>query len=334
MLNANNYCAIWIRGAAWDNNTKLYYLMTHKVPLLCVVRDPISLLKPYVNHLRFSECVNSAVRKINLTFDYDSIMPPIIYNMGERPCIKELERYADGNHNVLDKRIELFGQNGLKDVRYLPFSAISLENSFDTFCTLADQLGFKKPKNRGIFETKSNGNDRHFYFPFSLFLHPNDIQDIYKIGSKVCRNEESLSNLESIEVIVTLSNDARFFGNKDYTNITARVFGSKKYELVYQVVLYVGSNVVIDSLLFEALGEYMRGYMQTLENKERKEQELKITEKDILVYFLENHTMRKVYKRVFDADYKHIKSHRPDIVASWKYYQEFERMCEGELQGR
>ncbi|EOH3904877.1 DUF2972 domain-containing protein, partial [Campylobacter jejuni] len=23
----------------------------------------------------------------------------------------------------------------------------------------------------------------------------------------------------------------------------------------------------------------------------------------------------------------YIKQHRPDIVASWKYYQEFERMC-------
>ncbi|EJP4788091.1 DUF2972 domain-containing protein, partial [Campylobacter jejuni] len=24
----------------------------------------------------------------------------------------------------------------------------------------------------------------------------------------------------------------------------------------------------------------------------------------------------------------YIKQHRPDIVASWKYYQEFEKMCE------
>ncbi|ECL6442531.1 DUF2972 domain-containing protein, partial [Campylobacter jejuni] len=28
----------------------------------------------------------------------------------------------------------------------------------------------------------------------------------------------------------------------------------------------------------------------------------------------------------------HIKQHRPDIVASWKYYQEFEKMCQ-ELDG-
>nr|WP_270965174.1 DUF2972 domain-containing protein [Campylobacter upsaliensis] len=25
----------------------------------------------------------------------------------------------------------------------------------------------------------------------------------------------------------------------------------------------------------------------------------------------------------------HIKQTRPDIIASWKYYQEFEKICEG-----
>ncbi|WP_270985715.1 DUF2972 domain-containing protein, partial [Campylobacter helveticus] len=31
---------------------------------------------------------------------------------------------------------------------------------------------------------------------------------------------------------------------------------------------------------------------------------------------------------VFDKEFTHIKANRPDIVASWKYYGEFERMCE------
>ncbi|EEL0773504.1 DUF2972 domain-containing protein, partial [Campylobacter jejuni] len=32
-------------------------------------------------------------------------------------------------------------------------------------------------------------------------------------------------------------------------------------------------------------------------------------------------------KELLDYELQHIKQHRPDIVASWKYYQEFERMC-------
>ncbi|WP_134044679.1 DUF2972 domain-containing protein [Helicobacter pullorum] len=30
----------------------------------------------------------------------------------------------------------------------------------------------------------------------------------------------------------------------------------------------------------------------------------------------------------FDEDLEHIKRYRPDIVESWKYYQEFLKICE------
>jgi len=33
-------------------------------------------------------------------------------------------------------------------------------------------------------------------------------------------------------------------------------------------------------------------------------------------------------KELFDYEYQIIKQHRPDIIASWKYYMEFEKMCE------
>ncbi|WP_333721564.1 DUF2972 domain-containing protein [Campylobacter helveticus] len=35
-----------------------------------------------------------------------------------------------------------------------------------------------------------------------------------------------------------------------------------------------------------------------------------------------------IFKKVFDKEFTHIKANRPDIVASWKYYKEFEKMCE------
>ncbi|WP_275583319.1 DUF2972 domain-containing protein [Campylobacter molothri] len=46
----------------------------------------------------------------------------------------------------------------------------------------------------------------------------------------------------------------------------------------------------------------------------------------------QNRDIAFAFKNKFDKDYVHIKQHRPDIVASWKYYQEFEKMCE-ELDG-
>ncbi|EAH6971378.1 DUF2972 domain-containing protein, partial [Campylobacter jejuni] len=48
---------------------------------------------------------------------------------------------------------------------------------------------------------------------------------------------------------------------------------------------------------------------------------------DVLNYLKENKELRVKLKNILDKELVHIKQHRPDIVASWKYYQEFEQMC-------
>ena len=53
-----------------------------------------------------------------------------------------------------------------------------------------------------------------------------------------------------------------------------------------------------------------------------------IKEEQILIYLKENKILRKKLKQILDEELAHIKIHRPDIVASWKYYNEFEKICE------
>ncbi|HEA7310394.1 TPA: DUF2972 domain-containing protein, partial [Campylobacter jejuni] len=57
-----------------------------------------------------------------------------------------------------------------------------------------------------------------------------------------------------------------------------------------------------------------------------------ITEKDIIDFCKNNANFRYKVKKIFNKELAYIKQHRPDIVASWKYYQEFEKMCK-ELDG-
>ncbi len=47
----------------------------------------------------------------------------------------------------------------------------------------------------------------------------------------------------------------------------------------------------------------------------------------MLEYLKEHKDLRKIYQTYFEKEFVHIKQVRPDIVESWKYYQEFERMC-------
>ncbi|EOE6441561.1 DUF2972 domain-containing protein, partial [Campylobacter upsaliensis] len=54
-----------------------------------------------------------------------------------------------------------------------------------------------------------------------------------------------------------------------------------------------------------------------------------LSEQDILNYFKANSSLALKFKTLLDKELIHIKQTRPDIIASWKYYQEFEKICEG-----
>lgn len=67
-----------------------------------------------------------------------------------------------------------------------------------------------------------------------------------------------------------------------------------------------------------------------LEQRYMLEQERIVFENEILDFFRDdgNRDILIKYKMKFDEDLEHIKRYRPDIVESWKYYQEFLKICE------
>ncbi|PCM54180.1 hypothetical protein CP502_15370 [Campylobacter sp. BCW_8712] len=52
-----------------------------------------------------------------------------------------------------------------------------------------------------------------------------------------------------------------------------------------------------------------------------------INENKILNYLKENKKSAVNIRNIINKELNFIKCHRPDIVASWKYYQEFEKIC-------
>ncbi|MDE5592093.1 MAG: DUF2972 domain-containing protein, partial [Helicobacter sp.] len=322
--------AIWLKarnfGGEWEN-VKLYYLITHKVPAFCVVRDPISILKAFVNHLNGD--LGVITRKVNLTFAYEDIILDIIYLYGKpTPSFKWLENYT-GFDNTLNQRIrKLSTKDSIVDINYIPFESISPSNAYQTFCSLVLQLGFDEPKNRKPFESKINGHDRHYLFPFSLFLHPQDIENLYQDSKENHqRNEDSLKSEESIEVIVALDHHTQFC-NQEFKNITAWILEDRDYQLNYRVSIYLkAKDFPLDLELLQAAKTYLLGYMETLEKKELEEKKKLFKEKDILEYFKANKEVREKYQVFFNEDYQHIREVRPDLVESWKYYQEFLKIC-------
>ncbi|HEC1750942.1 TPA: DUF2972 domain-containing protein, partial [Campylobacter lari] len=76
----------------------------------------------------------------------------------------------------------------------------------------------------------------------------------------------------------------------------------------------------------------MNKFLISLETKIKEKENGLIKEKDILDYLRYDKKLRQKLKNILDFELTHIKQYRPDIVASWRYYQEFEKMCK-ELDG-
>ena len=69
--------------------------------------------------------------------------------------------------------------------------------------------------------------------------------------------------------------------------------------------------------------KYLKNFMEWLEERFQQEDAKALTINDIK----QEPEARKHIKCVLDKEVATIAQYRPDIVESWKYYQEFERMC-------
>ncbi len=82
--------------------------------------------------------------------------------------------------------------------------------------------------------------------------------------------------------------------------------------------------------LYNATKDYLNKLIIPMEERIALEVSKRYGENDLLKYFRENLEERKRFQTLLDDELNWVKANRPDIVQSWKYYQEFVRMCEGD----
>ncbi|EAK6152675.1 DUF2972 domain-containing protein [Campylobacter upsaliensis] len=80
--------------------------------------------------------------------------------------------------------------------------------------------------------------------------------------------------------------------------------------------------------LYEKTLHYIQNFYNKLLERIKLEDELMLKPEDILEHLKKDEACCKELKGVLDYESKDLKATRPDIVNSWKYYKEFEKMCE------
>ncbi|MCC8300020.1 DUF2972 domain-containing protein, partial [Campylobacter sp. VicNov18] len=325
IANPKSYNAIILAGCLNKYNfnfgIKFYNLIQKKVPAICVVRDFISILKPIVNHYgNLKHPKDKICNRVNIDdFPIEKlfqIQVPYAYpDENGNPTLNTIKEYADnkyGDFYILHIKIKEL-KHIIQRIYYLDMKDILPQNSFKTLLQLSKILHFNPPKVSELFNSKLNSSDNHvdyLFFPKIFYLKYEGCEIELEITKLKLSLEEYLN-------CTTCFTDSTFL----LQDIGINIFLNKKY----------AQHVYNNKMVYNKFSNYLKSYLFHLEQFYRKEREKIINEHAILDFMKYNHDILKKYKVKLDKELIHIKQHRPDIVASWKYYQEFEKMCEDNI---
>ncbi|PZT48051.1 hypothetical protein B6S12_05745 [Helicobacter valdiviensis] len=336
-LQSGECNAIVLSSYAEKYNDKLYYLISKKVPYLCLVRDAISLLKPFINHFAYeispTNKNNKKEEMVKLDFDYrDYLSNFMLYevciiekkNKGDKfhydryPKLENLYKYSDGDWHILNYRINLL-KHSIDSIYYYDMSSIVGDKTYNTLKEMSKIFGFNVPNNPQLFQSKLNGGDMRMVLPFVLQATLRDLEEYQNLAQEYLQ--------DCVKVLVTTYQAIN--GKNDYRDLTKIIFGEN---LFFDNVVCVCEErdyeiLQNNTILFDEVKNFLYSYVEQMYKQDKIEKKKKFTEEDILQYLKNNTEVAAKFYRVIEKDLTHIKQHRPDIVASWKYYQEFLKIC-------
>ncbi|MBZ7964103.1 DUF2972 domain-containing protein, partial [Campylobacter sp. 2457A] len=321
LKNERNIVTISDVHPLWYGNQtkrdKLFSSFQKITPILFQIRDPMELIKHAYGNKWGNDLAKS--RDFDLTFKFDDI-------------VKEVQEYTyDLPDDLEGQRPQSFLWKTLKDCfskftdcTYLDVSKIRGRETIKTMQILAKKFNFQSPKqeDEDYLTRKLFGGNLYFLFPLILYVNKEDL-----LKSK--RNINVNKKADSIIIYIkALEHD------KNYIDLY-REIGLPKTDNLIGIYIKKDdySQLKKDSIFCEEVFLYIKKLMEKLYHRIQIEDNLMLKVEDVLKHLRSNSSARVSAKNILDEELIYIKQHRPDIVASWKYYQEFEKMCE-ELDGK
>lgn len=311
-LLVNSYNYISIRD--FKSVNKFFFLLPLDNHSVYLVRDVISSLK---HHINFNWQGGNYLNIINFGMDskkvWDNRIAYITNPTGvaQNPDLSSIIRILT---QPVFHDYTLMKVLSLKSVYIIDMSEIINGKAFETIDKLSNYFGLNRPKLK----------DKIFYDTifgeFNTFLPLNiEINQILQLNQSVivsicCKQLGSLNaDLVSIDDLIQFSH-SRFSVFTHKNNMEILKYNTKIYE---KLKLYVDDLIT------------------ALKRQKDIEDKKKIKEEHILNFLQQNPKIAKKFKKILDEEHlTFIKEHRPDIVASWKYYAKFEKICEALMKER
>ncbi|MCR6578203.1 DUF2972 domain-containing protein, partial [Campylobacter insulaenigrae] len=306
----------------YGNYEKNFFLLNKKCDIFFIVRDPISIIKTALNHIDNMYAWNNfqqdlIYKKITYkNYSFNKLFPKILYAYSQayKVNVKDIKKCLD-NHEfyyTLNKRIYML-KNISKNIICVNFEDIKSENIFNTLVKLSERFKFKKPPEeyRFIFEKRINMYEGLLHLPVTI--------DIF-----------------NIKIIITTP--YLFSHSKDdfykYQNITKILFED---DFILNNVMIICERKQVEMFLknkkWNEFKDYIVAYIDALNQYIKEVKTNLVTERDVLSYLKRHKSLSFVFKEYIDENIAYVKKYHPEYLKTWKYYQEFEKMCE-ELDGK
>ncbi|EAK0446881.1 DUF2972 domain-containing protein, partial [Campylobacter lari] len=308
IISKKDYCISVFDDIAFRTSERskiLFFIDKHK-KFLMLVRDPIERLKHAINHggyryeyQRFNENIDTR-KPIQEEIDRS------FYFFDNKNCnfyeyVKGCITYPTYNYKKII--IPILDSNKFL---YLDMKEIMPNKAFETMLELSKILNFNPPKlkDKDFFQGIKNG-DYRFHIPVSLCFYKNE-KVFFKVFVYLKSNED-----------------------KNLININDKLIICK-HKLLQDLVFQINKEDLykLDGHYRHIVFHYQLKFLKILNERVGYIHKRKLTTKDVLLYLSQNSELRSMLKHILDEELSHIKYYRPDIVASWKYYQEFEKICE------
>lgn len=318
--NEYNILCVCNRGI---EHTKYIHLV-EKRDFIYIAGDVISRLKTALNHLnndKMANIITHSVRNPTIDTPKKDLFPTLRYYLEDSnglPSIKRLNTHilysCTGFYEFFS-----YTKSYINNLYVMGTDDLSAENAYKTFQRLYEIFLFPKaPSDKKLFVQRANKFRGGLYvLPISLWIQLADIQ----IAIEIMPYRLSL-NLPSKESKINISQE-----------IFSREIIIDSMEIVFMIKQDEFEQLIKDGKTFDKVKLYVTEYIGMLEESVDHNKSQLVNEADILLHLQANKSHREQLRNLMKAEAEYFKTYCGDIFSSWKYYQEFERMCmeEGDM---
>ena len=210
------------------------------------------------------------------------------------------------------------------------------KNAMPTMCELARHFGFLEPKPSDEWLFNLRVSDYKALLPATLLANANEsLYNENSLGGGGKHIKQNLSQTEQKENKVFLIDENEFlpvFIHSVFMDNSAFVDISELFEIskLFCVLLSDTTDAMRakDEKMLAKLRPYIKELCACLEKQSQIQKAKKLSENDILEYFKTHEQERMMFYGLLKQHLRVLGALRPDILAGYKYYQQFLSLCE------